>query len=63
MPVSVNQPLTVIAVWQALYRHSKSPHSSPFIFILCGEIIIIIIIIIDIATVFQSMLNEIVIGS
>jgi len=27
-PVSVNKPPSVIAVWQALYRHSKSPHWS-----------------------------------
>lgn len=25
MPVSVNKPPTVLALWQALYRHSKSP--------------------------------------
>jgi len=28
--VSVNKPPSVIAVWLALYRHSKSPHWSSF---------------------------------
>jgi len=44
-PVSLKKPPTVIAVWHALYRHSKSRYSSSFIlFILYGEIIIIFII-------------------
>ena len=36
-------PPLVIAAWQALYRHSKSPHSFSFL-IVSEEIIIIIII-------------------
>jgi len=42
-PVSVNEPPSVIAAWQALYRHSKSPHWSSFTMV-SGAIIIIIII-------------------
>jgi len=38
-PVSVNKPPSVLAAWQALYRHSKSPHSSSFT-MLSGAIII-----------------------
>jgi len=44
MPVSVNKPPSVLAAWQAFYRHSKSPHSSSLTTV-SGEIIIIIIII------------------
>jgi len=43
--VSVNKPPSVIAAWQALYRHSKSPHS-PLLSVLSGANIIIFIIII-----------------
>ena len=44
-PVSVKKPPLVIAAWQALYRHYKSPHSFSFLvfFIVSEEIIIIII--------------------
>jgi len=41
----MNQPSSVIAAWQALYRHSKSPHWSSLTMV-SGTIIIIIIIII-----------------
>jgi len=41
--VSLNKPPSVIADWHALYRHSKSPHSSS-LRMLSWEITIIIII-------------------
>jgi len=37
--MSVNKPPLVIAAWQALYMHSKSPQSSS-LRMLCGAIII-----------------------
>jgi len=40
--LSVNKPPSVIAAWQALCRHSKSPHWSSFTMV-SGAIIIIII--------------------
>jgi len=43
-PVSVNKPPSVIAAWQALYRHSKSPHWSSLKMVSRAFIIIIIII-------------------
>jgi len=45
-PVSVNKPLSVVAAWQALCRHSKSSHWSSFTMV-SGAIIIIIIMIFE----------------